>query len=188
LNILDAAVSVIGFLDPLETRLLYDLASQVPAGGVIVEIGSYQGRSTVILGLGAKAAGAFVWALDPHEEHSVDAFSHYGMKDNAALMENLTLFGLGETVRIVALKSEQVVYGWHCMIDLLWIDGGHDYDSVKRDFEEWSKYVSDGKIAMHDTSGHYPDVSRFVDELLAAGEWERIALQDATSVFQRVTI
>ena len=63
---MDAINSIHGFLDPNEAQLLYRLASEVPAGGVIVEIGSYEGRSTICLGKGAKVNGANVWAIDPY--------------------------------------------------------------------------------------------------------------------------
>lgn len=183
-NVLNAVSSVVGFLDPEESRMLYDLASRCPPNGIIVELGNYQGKSTVSLGLGAKEAGAFVWTIDDHAEHSIDALAHYGIKDNAALMENLTLFGLGETVRIISLKSYEVAQSWTRKIDLLFIDADHSYEGVKRDFECWSPHVR-GFLAFHDSSGHFPEVSRLMEEIIAAGEWERVKLVDATSVFKR---
>ena len=40
---------------------------------------------------------------------------------------------------------------WTGPIDFLFIDGDHDYEAVRRDFEEWSPHVtSDGTLAFHD--------------------------------------
>src|SRR5574338_548773 len=121
----EAVHTIHGFLDPAEMELLYRLASALPTGGVIVEIGSYQGKSTVCLGLGAKAAGAHVWAIDPHNDCQVNSETHYGMENHAALLRNLVQFEVAETVRVVALDSASVIEGWlsDVPINLLWSDG-----------------------------------------------------------------
>jgi predicted O-methyltransferase YrrM len=177
-------LNIEGWLDPHETGLLHDLAAQTPAGGTIVEIGSYRGKSTVALALGAKKAGATVWAIDSHDFYE-EGDTHYGAADNAAFMSTIVKAGLGETVRTINLRAEAVARIWETPIDLLFIDGSHEYEDVSRDFYTWAAKVPTGLIAMHDTSGNWPGVSRFVDELLAAGVWEKIAMADATSVFRR---
>src|SRR5690242_12929620 len=99
-NILpDSVHAIIGHLSPNEAQLLYDLAAAVPQDGVIVEIGSYQGKSTVCLGLGAKEAGARVYAIDPHEDKQENEHTHYGMENHAALLRNLLEYEVAETVR-----------------------------------------------------------------------------------------
>lgn len=175
-----------GFMDDAEIALLYKLAREVPAGGVIVEIGSYQGKSAITLGTGAQEAGALVWTIDPHEDLQVTEQTRYGMENHAALLENLTTYHLGAVVRVVALRSDEVARIWTRPIDLLWIDGSHEYMDVRRDFEQWSAFVKpDGKIAMHDTSGHWPGVTRFIQELATAGDWDISDPVNATSVLTR---
>lgn len=183
----DTVHNIHGFLSVPEAELLYKLASEVPAGGRIVEIGSFQGKSTVCLGLGAKQAGAQVWAVDPHEDCQVNATTHYGMENHAALLKNLVGFGVADTVRVVALPScavsGRLISDY---IDLVWIDGDHDYESVSYDLRMWSNTITDtGKIAVHDSSGHFPDVNRALDEFLAKGRWHIIEQVDATAVLQR---
>lgn len=175
---------VYGFLDPAETELLLHLATN--ASGDIVELGSYQGRSTVALALGAQLSGVTVWAVDPHDTYQA-LDTEYGMHDNAVYYDNVTRYGVGHIVKTINLRSDEFVRIWDKPISLLWIDADHSYESVKRDFEQWSPFVvSNGNVVMHDTSGNFPDVSQFVNELLAAGEWTRVELIDATSVFIRV--
>lgn len=186
MSINDVLADVYGFLDPAETELLYTLASQVSRGGNIVELGSYHGRSTIALAMGARLAGATVYAVDHHPDYmAVD--TNYGMFDNQTYYENIARHGVGDVVKTINLSSVRLVQYWCEPIDLLWIDASHEYEDVKLDFNQWSKHVAQNdKIAMHDTSGHFPDVSRFVEELLAAGAWKRDCLVDATSVFSRV--
>jgi len=70
-------------------------------------------------------------------------------------------------------SSEKAAQMWNEKIKkpvrLLFIDGDHSYEGVKKDFELWSGLVIEGGIiGFHDyMSKGYPDVTRFVDELLA---------------------
>src|SRR5271168_5087278 len=63
----EATKNVPGYLLENEARFLGVLAAIVPAQGAIVEIGSYRGRSTVMLGKVAARYGLGpVVAIDPH--------------------------------------------------------------------------------------------------------------------------
>src|SRR5215218_9929513 len=56
-----------GYLTEQEGKLLYELAGGGTAPGVIVEIGSWKGKSTICLALGSKAGqGKIIYAIDPH--------------------------------------------------------------------------------------------------------------------------
>jgi len=68
-----------GFLSQSEGRFLYNTARGLPSGAKIVEIGSYKGKSTSLLGLALQDAGnttARIYAIDPfvgsseHDENS----------------------------------------------------------------------------------------------------------------------
>jgi predicted O-methyltransferase YrrM len=144
------ASNVEGWLSAVEGRLLYELARDVDAAACIVEIGSWKGRSTVWLAAGAKAGrGARVVAIDPHQGSSLHA---EGESTEHALRRNLHLALVSEQVDVVVDTSEGAVDGWDRPIGLLWIDGDHAYESVRRDFLLWEGYVADGGIvALHDT-------------------------------------
>lgn len=182
----DAVYDIYGFLSGAEMELLYRLASEVPAGGQIVEIGSFQGKSTVCLGLGAKQAGAGVWAVDPHEDQQATADTHYGMENHAALLKNLVEFGVADVVRVVALPSFSAMSIWIHPVDLLWVDGCHDYPIVSLDLKLWpARLTPTSKIALHDASGHYPSVTQALEEFLVDGRWQIIERVDATVVLRR---
>lgn len=182
--IADKVSQITGFLLPEEVDLLYQLALETPTEGVIVEIGAYQGKSTVCLGLGAQIAGARVWAIDSYAGYMAGSQHYFGMDSHAALLRNLTTFEVGNTVRVIALSSAQAVCGWREMIDLLFIDGGHDYRTVKFDFEHWSPFVT-GKIVFHDTAGDWPGVTQLIDEIVRAGIWCCVKQVGTASVFKK---
>lgn len=182
----DTVHQIYGHVSPAEMELLYQLASEVPKDGVIVEIGSFQGKSTVCLGLGAKQAGAWVYAIDPHEDYQESEITHYGMENHAALLKNLVDFQVANTVRVIARPSMSQFHSWWGIIDLLWIDGSHAYEDVNNDLNLWSQFVKNGKIALHDSSGSFPDVSRALDEFLISGKWQITQQVDATTILERV--
>lgn len=54
---------------------------------------------------------------------------------------------------------------WTMQIGILFIDGSHDYKSVKEDFDKWSKHVHrHGVILMHDTNVPEFGVKQVFDE------------------------
>lgn len=182
----DIVHNIYGFLSVPEAELLYRLACEVPTDGHIVEIGSFQGKSTVALGLGAKQSSAWVWAVDPHEDCQVNSETHYGMENHAALLKNLVEFEVADRVRVIALHSNHTFSVWSKPVDLLWVDGSHEYQDVNKDLVFWSIYAQ--KIAMHDTSGHFPDVTQALENFLAAGYWKVVEQVDATTVLERASL
>lgn len=187
----DEVYSIEGFLSADEAECLYRLATDVPAKGRIVEIGSYRGKSTVCLGLGARWAGAQVWAIDPHNDYQADEAAHYGMENHAALLANLIQFEVANVVRVVAMASTEIaaVFPLDEPLSLLWIDGGHDYHDVRSDLTAWEHYLSPiGRIALHDTSGHHPGVTQALAEFLTDNEadWRIVETVDSITVLERI--
>ena len=83
-------------------------------------------------------------------------------REKLHLQDNLTL---------IEGDFTDVAQTWDKTIDILHIDGSHKYEDIKRDFETWSKFVTDdGIILLHDTcveslnSRDY-GVKKFFDEL-----------------------
>lgn len=174
-----------GFLDPNETALLHRMASEVPENGCIVEIGSYQGRSTIAMALGVKP-GVEVVAIDPHIPLDGDVVD-YSMVSQAALLHNLTRFKVGHIVRVISLFSHEVAVIWDKPVDFLFVDGSHAYEDARRDFECWSHFITDGgAVGFHDSNGKFPGIARLLDEILAEGQWYKVELVDATSIIKRV--
>lgn len=166
-----------GYLAPEEGVALMLLAEHGPGEGAIVEIGSFLGKSTCWLGLGAKAAGReSVTAVDVFLPLSFMASSENEEDQNIAregsslpfFLENIEKFGLSDQVEHIQGKSQEVAKDWDSgSIRLLFIDGCHYYEHVKADFHSWAPHVQcGGIIAFHDYSDNWPGVKQFYDEFI----------------------
>ena len=132
-----------GWLTDEEGEALYELARACRGDGVIVEIGSWKGKSTVCLGRGSQdGAGVPVYAVDPHADHRYGDFK-----------TNIERAGIADLVRPIASLSQTAADGFDETIELLFVDGSHEYDLVLEDFEKWvPKVVDGGWVAFHDTT------------------------------------
>ena len=68
----------------------------------------------------------------------------------AAFEANLATYGLTDTVRLVADYSTRVRPGWDQPIDLLYVDGKHDYWTCSDDLR-WAEHLRRrGTLLVHD--------------------------------------
>lgn len=135
-----------GWLKPGQGRLLYDAARALPRGATILEIGSHQGRSTVVLAKVAQEIGGEVIAVDPF----VDGRLFGGLPTRDRFLANIDAAGLGEVVRPVQEYSTRARPDWTESFDLLYIDGKHDYWTFTDDLR-WRVHLPDGAaILVHD--------------------------------------
>jgi hypothetical protein len=159
-----------GYLLENEAKFLGVLAAITPASGAIVEIGSYRGRSTVML---ATVAAHYklgpVVAIDPHNSPILvnpdggDQFSSY-----QDFLANIRGAGLADHVEPHLACSTEVSATWSRSIRLLWIDGDHSYAGVKADFDGFLSYLAPyGVVALHDSLSNFEGPIRiFVEEML----------------------
>lgn len=166
-RLFDLAEQVIGFLPADEGRALYDAAVGYLDGGVGVEIGTYCGKSTVLLGAAALAAGAVLYTVDHHhgsEEHQAGWEYHdttmvdpvTGLFDTLpTLRHTLDAAGLDDCVVTVVGRSPTVARAWRTPLRLLFIDGGHTEEAANNDFDGWARWVDiGGALVIHDV---FPD-------------------------------
>ena len=154
-------LSIDGWLTVDEAIALYELARSVPdREPVVVEIGSWQGKSSVVLGIGLKSKqGATLYCVDPFDASGDGSSEKDYQKRRGELvgflrerfLSNLQQTGVREMVKVLQGYSHEVVEGFDQSIDLLFIDGDHDYESVLRDFRDWTPMVAEGGVlCMHD--------------------------------------
>jgi len=145
--------NVDGWLTNREGELLYNLARQCTGKGVIVEIGSWKGKSTIWLAKGSQAGrNVRVYAVDPHtgsSEHK-EEFGRVWTLDE--FKRNIKNAGVDGLVTPVVKTSEDAVKDFAEPVELLFIDGAHEYELVKLDLDVWyPKVVDGGMLVFHDS-------------------------------------
>ena len=149
----ELVAGVSGWLARAEGELLYRLAKACPAGSAIVEIGSYEGKSTIWLGTGSVAGHRCpIYAIDPHTGSIPDkrcgdeiwTFDRFNANMRAAAVDDL--------VMPILATSDQASGDFDHPIGLIFVDGEHEYPFVLRDCREWlPKVIEGGVAAFHDT-------------------------------------
>ena len=168
----EATQRVPGHLTEKEARFLGLLAACVPARGGIVEIGSFKGRSTVML---AKVASHYghgpVVAIDPHKsdilfnlEANPEASSYQDF------LKHIRAAGVSDHVESHVAQSKEVAKSWNRPIRVLWIDGDHSYEGAKHDLDGFFPHVEPfGVVAFHDVLNVFPGPIRvFVEDVLGS--------------------
>lgn len=157
---IDKALQIDGWMEPVE---LIWLARQAAKHQVIVEIGSYLGRSTRVLG---DNTSGVVYAVDHWcgpSEISLPFWEREKLYDR--FLANMN--GLIEAGKVVPVRHNSATVEIQVKPDMVFIDGGHDYETVKADLAKW---IDAPFLCGHDAS--WPTVRQALDEI--EGEVELI--------------
>ena len=154
-NIETQVDGVDGWVNHPEGRLLYHLARKCTGRGAIVEIGSWKGRSTIWLGHGSRAGrGLKIHAVDPHAGVIERGQTAGNGSTFDEFQRNLRMAGVEEVVVPHVDYSDAVARSFSEPVELIFIDGLHDYDAVTTDFAAWyPKVIEGGVMAFHETTG-----------------------------------
>ncbi len=142
--------------------------------GVVLEIGTYQGLATVILSLKAK------------EVYTVDAFFQTGpLYRNGGytyeiIKEKLSHYN---NINLIKGKSDDVVIDKK--FDTIFIDGGHEYNQVKKDYDKFSKQLNkNGYLLFHDCFKEYQGILQLCDEIIINNEMRFIEKIGVINIFK----
>lgn len=145
-HVWESVAEIPGWLTEGQARMLWDAVLRLEPGGTVLEIGSHQARSTVILGHAARAVGARVIAVDAF----VDGKLFGGASTRDRFEANVAAAGLTDVVELVVGYSTKLRPDWDRRFDLLYVDGKHDYWTYTDDLR-WSAHLPDGgEILVHD--------------------------------------
>ena len=186
--------TVHGWLRDEEGKLLYALARNCLGRGVIVEIGSFKGKSTIWLGRGSKAGKRVsVYAIDPHDGSGELKGMYGAVWSFDDFKVNIAAANVDEIVVPLVQTSEQAARSFEKPVELIFIDGDHEYPRVLLDFQLWfPKVIAGGIMAFHDAdapgpwkvvkdlvikSAHFRNI-RFVDSILVAQKVSQNSLID----------
>jgi MMP 1-O-methyltransferase len=159
----DIIADVKGFLDPEEGLRLYHVAREAAPRGPCLEIGSYCGKSMLYLGTACRQSGSVLFSIDHHrgseeqqpgEEYfdadlfdpacgKIDTFPHF--------RRTVELANLEETVIPMVCPSRLAARSWATPLSLVFIDGGHAFDTAFNDYVGWASHIiPGGYLLIHD--------------------------------------
>jgi predicted O-methyltransferase YrrM len=141
-----------------QPEFLFCLSSALRGTGDIVEIGTSVGHSLVALAAAQKLTGGV-------KVTTIDIARHPLVEDHIKRAQ------VEEWVDLIVEPSENVAARWSRPIELLWIDGDHEYAGVRRDIDAWSPFVVPGGfVALHDYAPGF-GVARAVKDTLLVQPW-----------------
>jgi predicted O-methyltransferase YrrM len=168
-----------GWLTDREVAFLYKTARECSQDGVILEIGSWKGKSTICLAKGSEAGAKVpVYAVDPHIGTLEQGMWMDGRSSFEDFRKNISESGVEDLVIPLAKRSQDVAKNWDTPISFLWIDGDHSYAGAMSDFELFSKWVVEGGvIAFHDST--QDEVPQVVVEVFGRPGFRKLGLVDS---------
>jgi predicted O-methyltransferase YrrM len=135
----------------------------------IVEIGSYRGKSAVLLAKGSADVGGRLLCIDPHLNATGLEKTKFSKDDNDRFHAAINAHGVADRITKWVMTSQEARPKYDgTPIDLLWIDGDHSYPGVKFDLSAWKDLVKvGGIIAAHDYTHDEPVKVAWHEEITA---------------------
>jgi predicted O-methyltransferase YrrM len=191
-----------GFLDEEEGGRLYDIAFEASRLGPCLEIGSYCGKSSIYLGTACKENNGILFSIDHHrgseeqqpgeEYFDPDLFDAEigGVDTFKAFRRTIEKTGLEEAVVPIVSRSDVAARLWETPLSLVFIDGGHSYETAYADYQCWAKHIMpNGYLLIHDIfldpekGGQAP--RRVFDRASGSGLFRELPMTKTLGVLQR---
>lgn len=168
-EVLAAFTAADGFMPLDEGLALYAAAVEAATrtGLPVLEIGTYCGRSAILLADAARRTGTVALTVDHHRgsEEQQPGWEYHDaslVDPEVGLMDTLprfrrTLHAAGLEQHVIALvgRSPQVAAVWGGRLGLVFIDGGHTDEHASGDYAGWVPHLAaDGLLVVHDV---FPD-------------------------------
>ncbi|MDQ0962275.1 putative O-methyltransferase YrrM [Streptomyces sp. B4I13] len=194
-EILAAFEAAKGFMPVDEGLALYAAAVEAGTLGMpLLEIGTYCGRSAILLADAARRTGVSALTLDHHRgsEEQQPGWEYHDpetVDPEIGLMDTLPAFrrtlhraGLEEHVVALVGRSPQIAAFWNTPLGLVFVDGGHTDEHAGSDYEGWAPHVAEGGLlVIHDV---FPDP---VDEFTGQAPYRVYLRALASGAFTEVS-
>jgi predicted O-methyltransferase YrrM len=189
-DVVVAIAGIDGWLTTDQARLLWDSAQSLHAGEAIVEIGSFQGRSTVVLARAA-APGVRLAAIDPHAGNDRGPQEISGKEveaegDSQIFLRNLSDAGVRDRVTYVRRWSNAALDEHQGSVDLLYIDGAHRFAPALDDIRRWGdKVAPGGTLLIHDSFSSIGVTGAILAALTFSGRWRYVGRATSMTEYRR---
>ena len=190
---IEAIRDVEGWLSPAQAEVLFESAASLPDGGVAVEIGSFQGRSTIMLARGLSGRGTVV-AIDPHAGNDrgpreLEGKQPEAQADHERFKANLARAGVTDSVTHVRLPSQDALGAVEGEVDLLYVDGAHRFGPARADLERWGARVRPGGLMLvHDSFSSVGVTLALLRSIAFAGRFRFEGRTGSLARYRRATL
>ena len=169
-----------GWLTREEGELLYGLSAHACRYSRVVELGSYCGRSSIVLAAGLAGQSQLplvcIDTFRGSSEHQPgsryfdpDTLVDGVVNTYSAFVRNLQAAALWDHVEPIQLSTREAATKLFTPVGLLFVDASHEYEAICEDLCVWSsRVVSNGCIVLHDV-GTWSGPTRAAADLLEAG-------------------
>lgn len=166
--------------------------------GVYVEIGSLAGRSSVVIGIEAKAQKSRLYCIDVWNSGKWEsvaaeigsAAGNYPKRPSniyQQFCDNIRVNYLTDTVLTIIERSDVAFKTWSLPVRFIFIDGCHEYGFVKKD-AMWGRFLTTGGvIVFHDYHASWPGVIKAVNEVYTKNIYYQEVLRGVQTIaFKKV--
>jgi MMP 1-O-methyltransferase len=203
-DLLQQILETKGFLSTGEGIKLFELAQLASREAPCLEIGSYCGKSALLLAEGCRVVGRYgLFSIDHHrgsqeqqpgqEYFDADLYDPSLGRINTLphFLRNVEQADLKDWVIPIVGESAQVARNWtDGRLSLVFIDAGHSAADVSSDYDCWSPHVAaGGYLCFHDI---YPNPAdggqapfRLFEQVRSLSNWYFIGLFESLGVLQR---
>lgn len=189
-DVLAAVADLDGWMTDDQARRLYDRAAALGAGARLVEIGSFHGRSLIVLA-SAAADGVEIVSIDPHDggdrgPQEIAPDQARGDDDHAVYLANLSAAGLTDRIRHVRKRSDAALGEVDGEVDLLYIDGAHRVGPARADILRWGDRVSGGgTMLIHDSFSSIGVTLALLSTTFAGASWRYVGRSRSMAEYHR---
>lgn len=157
---------------PREARELFrQRVAECPDFGTFVELGVFEGRGTCLMAELIAASGKRItqYAVD-HFRGTPEIPASESIDLRAKFKTHLEQAGLLQNIKLLESDSAEAAGSFaDGSVDFVYVDAGHDRESVRRDIAAWLPKVKPGGVlAGDDYAPEFPDVVSVVDEFFPA--------------------
>ena len=184
-----APADIEGWLTDAQANRLRAAAQRLNSGATVVEIGSFRGKSAVVLAA-AVPPEARVICIDPHlgsdrGPQEIAADHERGEDDYEAFHANLARHGVTDVVEHVRALSSEALHAVDGPVDLLYVDGAHRFRPASDDLIAWGGRVPPGGTMLVHDSFSSIGVTLALLRHVTFGAWTYVGRSGSLAEYQR---